>query len=123
MTETKQHGFIDRTNGTDADLIVIGGGSAGFAAAIRGHELGATVIMVNEGVIGGTCVMSDASHRKRLFGLGRPFIERRISASQVLNLHPVSRISERSSDRKMIWSALCVRPNISMSWPLMRTSG
>ncbi len=40
----------------DADLIVIGGGSAGFAAAIRGHELGAKVIMINDGVIGGTCV-------------------------------------------------------------------
>jgi mercuric reductase len=44
------------SNSTDADLIVIGGGSAGFAAAIQGHELGARVIMVNDGVIGGTCV-------------------------------------------------------------------
>jgi mercuric reductase len=40
----------------DADLIIVGGGSAGFAAAIRGHELGARVIMVNRGVLGGTCV-------------------------------------------------------------------
>lgn len=39
-----------------ADLVILGGGSAGFAAAIRGHELGAQVIMVNRGVIGGTCV-------------------------------------------------------------------
>jgi mercuric reductase len=41
---------------SEADLIIVGGGSAGFAAAIRGHELGAKVIMVNAGVIGGTCV-------------------------------------------------------------------
>lgn len=40
----------------DADLIVVGGGSAGFAAAIQGHEMGAEVIMVNAGTIGGTCV-------------------------------------------------------------------
>jgi mercuric reductase len=40
----------------DADLIVLGGGSAGFAAAISGHEAGAKVILVNAGTIGGTCV-------------------------------------------------------------------
>jgi mercuric reductase len=56
MTETKRHGSISSTNSMDSDLIVIGGGSAGFAAAIRGHEFGAKVIMVNAGVIGGTCV-------------------------------------------------------------------
>ncbi len=38
------------------DLIVIGGGSAGFAAAIQAHELEKTVLMVNAGTIGGTCV-------------------------------------------------------------------
>lgn len=47
---------FSRSNGADADLIIVGGGSAGFAAAIRGHELGAKVILVNAGVIGGTCV-------------------------------------------------------------------
>ena len=38
------------------DLAVVGGGSAGFAAAIKAVELGARVVMVNEGTIGGTCV-------------------------------------------------------------------
>ncbi len=37
-------------------LMVIGGGSAGFAAAIRGAELGYRVLLVNAGEIGGTCV-------------------------------------------------------------------
>lgn len=37
-------------------LAVIGGGSAGFAAAIRAVELGASVVMVQEGTLGGTCV-------------------------------------------------------------------
>jgi len=41
---------------TEVDLLVVGGGSAGFAAAIRAHELGARVVLVNSGVIGGTCV-------------------------------------------------------------------
>ena len=41
---------------TDLDLVVVGGGSAAFAAAIRGAELGARVAVAEEGVIGGTCV-------------------------------------------------------------------
>lgn len=43
-----------RRNGFD--LIVIGGGSAAFAAAIRAAELGASVAIAEEEVIGGTCV-------------------------------------------------------------------
>lgn len=47
-----------QTGGRDCDLLVIGGGSGGFAAAIRGAELGARVGLVNDGAIGlgGTCV-------------------------------------------------------------------
>ncbi|MEQ9616649.1 MAG: mercury(II) reductase [Phycisphaerales bacterium] len=38
-------------------LVIIGGGSAAFAAATRAHELGAAVTIVNDGLpIGGTCV-------------------------------------------------------------------
>ena len=38
------------------DLAIVGGGSAGFAAAIRAAELGARVAMVEGGTLGGTCV-------------------------------------------------------------------
>jgi mercuric reductase len=39
------------------DLIIIGGGSAAFAAAIRASELEKKTLMINEGLpIGGTCV-------------------------------------------------------------------
>jgi len=38
-------------------LVIIGGGSAAFAATIQAHELGARVTMINEGLpVGGTCV-------------------------------------------------------------------
>jgi mercuric reductase len=40
----------------DLDLMVIGGGSAAFAAAIRAAELGAKVGVAESGVIGGTCL-------------------------------------------------------------------
>lgn len=42
--------------GDDYSLMVIGAGSAGFAAAIKGAELGARVALVGSGTIGGTCV-------------------------------------------------------------------
>jgi len=40
----------------DYDLVVIGTGGAGMAAAIRGAELGRRVCIVEAGTIGGTCV-------------------------------------------------------------------
>ncbi len=41
---------------THCDLLVIGTGGAGMAAAIRGAELGYRVCIVEAGTIGGTCV-------------------------------------------------------------------
>lgn len=40
----------------DFDLVVIGAGSAGFAAAIKGVDLGFRIGLVGDGSIGGTCV-------------------------------------------------------------------
>jgi len=45
------------TQGRDAyDLVIVGSGSAAFAAAIRARDLGARVLMVESGTLGGTCV-------------------------------------------------------------------
>ncbi len=44
------------SGGEQYDLMVIGGGSAAFAAAIKGAELGAKVAIIEAGTIGGTCV-------------------------------------------------------------------
>jgi len=41
---------------TEPDILVIGGGSAGFSAAITAAESGAKVVIAGEGTIGGTCV-------------------------------------------------------------------
>lgn len=46
----------DGGGGGEFDLLVIGTGSAGMAAAIRGAELGARVGIVEGGTLGGTCV-------------------------------------------------------------------
>ncbi len=46
----------DSSDRRSFDLAVIGGGSAAFAATLRATDLGANVLLVNEGTIGGTCV-------------------------------------------------------------------
>ncbi len=55
MSEQTHSCCTEELNG-NPDLIVVGAGSAGFAAAIRGAELGAQVAMIGHGTIGGTCV-------------------------------------------------------------------
>jgi len=47
---------VSGTSGRTPDLVVIGAGSAGFSAAIRAGELGAKVVLIGHGTIGGTCV-------------------------------------------------------------------
>jgi len=43
-------------NGADYDLVVLGSGSAAFAAAIRARDLGAKVALIEAATVGGTCV-------------------------------------------------------------------
>ena len=38
------------------DIVIIGGGSAAFSAALKATELGAEVAVCEKGVIGGTCL-------------------------------------------------------------------
>ncbi|MEQ4575753.1 MAG: FAD-dependent oxidoreductase, partial [Gammaproteobacteria bacterium] len=40
----------------DYDVIVLGGGSGGLAAAFRAARHGASVAMLEPGLLGGTCV-------------------------------------------------------------------
>ena len=38
------------------DVVVLGGGSGGYAAAIRASELGKTVALIEKDKVGGTCL-------------------------------------------------------------------
>ena len=47
---------------TDVDVIVIGSGAAGLAAALTAAEVGATVLVAEaEGIVGGSSRLSGAS--------------------------------------------------------------
>jgi dihydrolipoamide dehydrogenase len=52
MTNTQSDSDISAS----FDLIVIGGGPAGYVAAIKASQLGATVAVVEKDVLGGTCL-------------------------------------------------------------------
>jgi dihydrolipoamide dehydrogenase len=42
--------------GTAADLVILGGGSGGYACALRAAELGLSVVLVEKDKLGGTCL-------------------------------------------------------------------
>ncbi|MGH2765362.1 MAG: mercury(II) reductase [Actinomycetota bacterium] len=53
--EAAKHGEASTHEGAGYDVLVIGGGSAAFAAAIRARDQGARVAMIEQGTVGGTC--------------------------------------------------------------------
>ncbi len=40
----------------ECDVAVLGGGPGGYPAAIRAAQLGAKVVLIEQGRIGGTCI-------------------------------------------------------------------
>lgn len=69
----------------DFDVAVIGGGSAGFAAAIRAVERRASVVLINAGVLGGTCVNVGCVPSKTLI--------RAAQAAHTMGAHPFEGIA------------------------------
>ncbi|HEX3828751.1 MAG TPA: dihydrolipoyl dehydrogenase [Sporichthyaceae bacterium] len=44
------------TAGTEYDLVILGGGSGGYACALRAAELGMSVVLIEKDKLGGTCL-------------------------------------------------------------------
>lgn len=57
------------------DLLIVGGGSAAFAAAIRATNLGAKVGIVERGILGGTCVNVGCIPSKHLLAAAEAYRE------------------------------------------------
>ncbi len=55
------------------DLIILGGGAAAFSAAIRADRNGAKALMIDGGILGGTCVNVGCVPSKRLLAVGDQF--------------------------------------------------
>ena len=52
------------------DLAIIGSGGAAFSAAIRASRLGKSVVMIEGGTFGGTCVNTGCVPSKALIAAG-----------------------------------------------------
>jgi len=55
------------------DLVILGGGAAAFSAAIRADRNGARALMIDGGMIGGTCVNVGCVPSKRVLAVGDQF--------------------------------------------------
>ena len=53
-----------------SDLVILGGGSGGYAAALRAAELGKTVVLIEKDKIGGTCLHRGCIPTKALLHAG-----------------------------------------------------
>jgi mercuric reductase len=56
QSERSEAPTVITKDGGEFDLLIVGGGSAGFAAAIKAADLGARVAMAEGATLGGTCV-------------------------------------------------------------------
>lgn len=52
------------------DLVILGGGSGGYAAALRGAQLGLDVALIEKGKVGGTCLHNGCIPTKALLHAG-----------------------------------------------------
>jgi dihydrolipoamide dehydrogenase len=65
-TSAPEELHVDDMNGTAFDIVVLGGGSGGYATALRGAQLGLSVALVESGKLGGTCLHSGCIPTKAL---------------------------------------------------------
>jgi len=73
MQRIKSAGQPLRPPGGEYDLAIIGAGSAAFSGAIRARELGARVVLVEHGTVGGTCVNIGCVPSKALMAAAEAF--------------------------------------------------
>src|SRR5688500_17531177 len=63
-------GDLVSTPTSPADLVILGGGSGGYAAAFRATELGLIVVLIEKDKVGGTCLHRGCIPTKALLHAG-----------------------------------------------------
>ncbi len=84
------------------DLLILGAGSGGFSAAITAAEEGASVVMVGEGTIGGTCVNTGCVPSKTLIRATETLYQAKAS-SRFKSIEASAKLTD--------WSALIAQKN------------
>jgi dihydrolipoamide dehydrogenase len=81
--ETDEQGAPVADN--QADLVILGGGSGGYAAALRAAELGKSVVLIEKDRVGGTCLHRGCIPTKALLHAGEIADQARESATFGVN--------------------------------------
>ena len=68
-----------------SDLVILGGGSGGYAAALRAAELGKSVVLIEKDKVGGTCLHRGCIPTKALLHAGEIADQARESATFGVN--------------------------------------
>lgn len=95
------------------DLIVGGGGSAGFSAAITAAEQGAQVAVIGAGTIGGTCVNVGCVPSKALIRA----VESKGGSPQTLKASLRTSPFLFTTMKPSRWSSICSNMKVSASAP------
>src|SRR5216117_1009368 len=82
---TQASATTGRTPGGPVDLVILGGGSGGYAAALRAAELGRSVVLVEKDKVGGTCLHRGCIPTKALLHAGEIADQARESAQFGVN--------------------------------------
>src|SRR5438067_51431 len=86
--------------GESVDVLVVGGGPAGYSAAIRAAQLGRSVALVERSRIGGVCLNEGCIPSKALLSASRLY--RRIGAAAAMGIDADPRLDV---PRLMGWKA------------------
>ncbi|MGC4376489.1 dihydrolipoyl dehydrogenase [Fictibacillus sp. Mic-4] len=85
---------------TDFDLVVLGGGTGGYVAAIRAAQLGKKVAIVEKGKLGGTCLHKGCIPSKALLRSAEVYATSKKADEYGVSVHDVTLNFEKVQARK-----------------------
>jgi dihydrolipoamide dehydrogenase len=84
----------------DFDLVVLGGGTGGYVAAIRAAQLGKTVAVVEKGKLGGTCLHRGCIPSKALLRSAEVYKTARVAADYGVEIEGLGLNFTKMQERK-----------------------
>jgi dihydrolipoamide dehydrogenase len=84
----------------DYDLVILGGGTGGYVAAIRASQLGLKTAIVEKGKLGGTCLHSGCIPSKALLRSAEVYATMKHSADYGILAHDISLDFTKVQERK-----------------------
>lgn len=85
---------------TDFDLVILGGGTGGYVAAIRAAQLGKKVAVVEKGLLGGTCLHKGCIPSKALLRSAEVYATSKKAAEYGVSIEGVSLDFMKVQERK-----------------------